>query len=254
GTVVGGVAASQLAGLGVSLKVHLLVVAVALLAVVLVVGSGLLREDEHHSSPPDAVDGMAAGTPGVAPVSIPKRWLRGPLALFALAGGCSIVMELSSSDWAAFRLSDDFGATAGVAGLAYVAFTAGMTIGRFGGDSMLLRCGHQRVADIGIALTMIGLTVASFAPTQWIVTVGYLIAGLGVATQFPKLYDDAAKYPGRPGAGLGALTGGSRVALLFTPVLVGTLASSRLSIGAATAILTLPAAFGFLVISRRTAT
>jgi MFS family permease len=254
GTVVGGVAASQLAGLGVSLKVHLLVVAVALLAVVLVVGSGLLREDEHPSSPPDAVDAMAAGTPGVASVSIPKRWLSGPLALFALAGGCSIVMELSSSDWAAFRLSDDFGATAGVAGLAYVAFTAGMTIGRFGGDSMLLRCGHQRVADIGIALTMIGLTVASFAPTQWIVTVGYLIAGLGVATQFPKLYDDAAKYPGRPGAGLGALTGGSRVALLFTPVLVGTLASSRLSIGAATAILTLPAAFGFLVISRRTAT
>jgi MFS family permease len=253
GTVVGGVGAAQLAGLGVSLQVHLFAVAILLLAVVLIVGSGLLREDEHPTAQPDAVDGIAAGTPGVAPISFSKRWFRGPLLLFALAGACSIVMELTSSDWAAFRLSDDFGATAGVAGLAYVAFTTGMTVGRFGGDSMLLRFGHRRVADVGIAMTITGLAVASFVPNRWIVMLGYLVAGLGVATQFPKLYDDAAKYPGRPGAGLGALTGGSRVALLVTPILVGTLASSRLSVGAATAILTLPAAAGFLVITRRTA-
>lgn len=254
GTVVGGVGASQLAGLGVSLTAHLFVVTLILLAVVLVVGTGLLREDEHPASQREAVDAIAAGTPGVAPGSFPTRWLRGPLVLLALIGACSIVMELTSSDWAAFRLSDDFGATAGVAGLAYVAFTTGMTVGRFGGDSMVLRFGHQRVADVGIAMTITGLAVASFVPNRWIVMVGYLVAGLGVATQFPKLYDDAAKYPGRPGAGLGALTGGSRIALLFTPILVGTLASSRLSVGAATAILTLPAAVGFLVISRRTAT
>jgi hypothetical protein len=83
------------------------------------------------------------------------------------------------------------------------------------------------------------------------VLVAFVFAGLGIATQFPKLYDDAAKFPGRPGAGLGALTGGSRLALLATPALVGALAGTSLSVGAATAIVTLPAALVFVMASRR---
>ncbi len=268
GTVVGGVAASQLAGLGVTLRVHLLAVSAILLVVVIFVGAGLLRNDEHpapeQGSTADGPAGVrpTSGTPGgsgsVATVASdgvarPARWFRGPLLIFALVGGCSIAMELTSSDWAAIRLSDDFGASAGIAGLAYVAFTVGMTVGRFGGDSMIFRFGHQRVADIGIVVAMFGLVVAALVPDQWVVLFGYLASGLGIATQFPKLYDDAAKHPGRPGVGLGALTGGSRVALLVTPVVVGTLATSRLSVGAATAILTLPAAAVFLVATRRSA-
>ncbi len=252
GTVVGGVGASQVAGLGVSLRAHLFAVTLILLVVVIFVGTSLLRTDEYTGEhPPVQMGAPESGTPGVS-ASFAKRWFRGPLVLFALVGACSIAMELTSSDWAAFRLSDDFGASPAIAGLAYVAFTSGMTVGRFGGDSMIVRFGDQRVADVGIAMTLFGLAVASFVPNQAIVLLGYLTAGLGVATQFPKLYDDAAKHPGRPGAGLGALTGGSRVALVFTPILVGTLASSRLSVGAATAVLTLPAAVLFFVISRRT--
>ena len=247
GTVVGGVAAAQLAGLGVSLRTHLIAVSAIMLVAVIGVGSGLLRSDEHVGG--GAPSGIASGTPGIA--SFVTRWLRGPLLLLALVGASSIAMEMTSSDWAAFRLRDDFGATPGIAGLAYVAFTVGMTAGRFGGDSMIVRFGHQRVADTGIAMSIVGLGVAAFVPNQWIVLLGYLVAGLGVATQFPKLYDDAAKHPGRPGAGLGALTGGSRIALLVTPIIVGTLASSRLSVGAATAVVTLPAAAVFVIASRR---
>ncbi len=268
GTVVGGVGASQLAGLGVSLRTHLVAVSLILLVVVIGVGTGLLSTDEHAGGhreggdrdggdrdggdrDGDTADAVppASGTPGVG--GIARRWMRGPLLLLGVAGASSIAMEMTSSDWAAFRLSDDFGASPGIAALAYVAFTAGMTAGRFGGDSMIVRFGHQRVADLGMAMTISGLGLAAFVPNRWIVLLGYLIAGLGVATQFPKLYDDAAKHPGRLGAGLGALTGGSRIALLVTPVLVGTLASSRLSIGAATAVVTLPAAALFVAIARR---
>lgn len=249
GTVVGGVGASQLAGIGVSLQAHLFAVTLILLIVVIFVGTNLLRTDEHAAAATPRPVGASTATP----TSFASRWLRGPLVLFALVGAASIAMELTSSDWAAFRLSDDFDASPAIAGLAYVAFTSGMTIGRFGGDSMIVRFGNQRVADIGIAMTVVGLASAAFVPNRWIVLVGYCIAGLGVATQFPKLYDDAAKHPGRPGAGLGALTGGSRIALLFTPIIVGTLAASRLSVGTATALLTLPAAVSFAVISRRKA-
>ncbi|MGA9277102.1 MFS transporter [Ilumatobacter sp.] len=241
GTVVGGFAATRLAAAGVSLQWHLLGVAGVLGAVLVFVGRGLLREDE-----------LVIEDEPVDPGGRARRRSRKPLVMLALAGACSISMEVTSSDWAAFRLSDDFDVTAGMAGLAYVAFTAGMTVGRFGGDSMVARFGARRVADVGIAMTLTSLAVAAFFPNRWVVMGAYLVAGLGIATQFPKLYDDAAKYRGRPGAGLGALTGGARIAMLATPVVVGGLAATSLSVGAATAMVTLPAALVFVAINRMT--
>ncbi len=274
GTVVGGLVASQVAGAGVSLQTHLLFVAVLMFAVVVFVGRGLLRRDEHATGVADPGSGSVPDTsdhagpigeprvgsrvdPGVGPSSgadiADRRPNAGrfPLFLLAIAGGCSIAMEQTSSDWAAFRLTDDFAATAGVAGLAYVAFTVGMTTGRFGGDWAVARFGEQRVFRTAIVVTLVALAIASLAPNRWIVLAAYVVAGLGIATQFPKLYDDAARHPGRSGAGLGALTGGSKIALLATPVIVGSLAATSLSVGSATAIVTLPAAIGFVLISRR---
>lgn len=242
GTVVGGLVAAQAAAAGVSLQTHLLVASALFLGVVVFVGRGLLTVDEY------AVTTAPGGTR--AAVSGPVR-RRMPLILLGVASGCSIAMEMTSSDWAAFRLSDDFGAAAGVAGLAYVAFTAGMTTGRFGGDWLMARFGAERVFNVALGVTIVALASASFVPNQWAVLAAYVFAGLGIATQFPKLYDDAARFPGRPGAGLGALTGGSRIALLGTPAIVGGLAGTSLSVGAATAIVTLPAAAIFLVVSRR---
>ena len=202
---------------------HLLIASAVFFAVVVFVGRGLLTTDEFVNGGIDDADlSSRPGRPG-------RRY---PLALLGLAGGCSIAMEMTSSDWAAFRLSDDFGAAAGAAGMAYVAFTIGMTSGRFGGDWVIVRFGSHRVFNIAISMTVFALVALSFAPNRWFVLGAFVVAGLGVATQFPKLYDDAAKFPGRPGAGLGALTGGSRLALLMTPAVVGTLAGTSLSVGA----------------------
>lgn len=239
GTVVGGFVAAQAAAAGVSLRTHLLVASVVFLGVVVFVGRGLLTEDEHVADDDSPVDGER-----------PRARGRKALILLGVASGCSIAMEMTSSDWAAFRLSDDFGADPGVAGLAYVAFTVGMTSGRFGGDWVVARFGGRRIFDVAIGLTIVALAVASFGPNQWVVIAAYAAAGLGIATQFPKLYDDAARHPGRPGAGLGALTGGSRIALLGTPLIVGGLAGSDLSVGAATAVVTIPAALVFLAVHR----
>jgi len=244
GTVVGGLIAAQAAAAGVPLRTHLLIASAVFFAVVVFVGRGLLTTDEFVNGGPDDVGPTRrSGRPG-------RRY---PLALLGLASGCSIAMEMTSSDWAAFRLSDDFGAAAGVAGLAYVAFTVGMTSGRFGGDWVIARFGPQRVFNVAISMTVVALIAISFVPNRWFVLGAFVVAGLGIATQFPKLYDDAAKFPGRPGAGLGALTGGSRLALLITPAVVGTLAGTSLSVGTATAIVTLPAAAIFVLASRRIA-
>jgi hypothetical protein len=48
-------------------------------------------------------------------------------------------------------------------------------------------------------------------------------------------------------AGLGALTGGSRIGILTAPLVVGTLAAGSLSVGTATAVITVPSIAGFVV-------
>ena len=65
----------------------------------------------------------------------------------------------------------------------------------------------------------------------------------------PKLYDDAARLPGRRGAGLGAMTGGMRLAYVVAPVAVGGLAGTSLSVGESIAIFTLPAAIGLVIVT-----
>jgi predicted MFS family arabinose efflux permease len=241
GTVVGGLSAARLAAAGVSIRIHLMLAALVLLGAIAFVGRGLLTVDE---APNDPVPSATIEDPGRR-----RRAYRLGLWAFAVAGATAVTIESTSSDWAAFRLTDDFGAAAGIAGLAYVANTTGMTIGRFIGDAIESAVGRHRHLDLAIGLTAVGLTLASFAPNRWLSIVGYLLTGLGVAPYMPRLYDDAVKFPGRPGAGLARLTGGIRISVLITPAIVGALAATSLGVGAATAMVTLPALAAFTAIS-----
>jgi hypothetical protein len=243
GTVAGGAAASRAASGGVSLQVHLVAVSVVLLAALVFVARGLLRTDEHVSRRDIEVDeAVLAQQSG-------RSALRFGLLTLAMAGAFAITVEIVSSDWAAFRLTEDFMTSPGFAGLGFVAFTVGMTAGRFAGDMARTRLGSDMLFRVAIALSAIGLAGAGLGPHRWIVLVSYAVAGLGIATFFPKLYDDAAQYRGRRGAGLGWLTAGSRIAGLIVPALVGVLAATRLSVGAATAIVTLPCVIAFYVLT-----
>ena len=134
------------------------------------------------------------------------------------------------------------------AALGYVAVTE-MTVGRFGGDWMAVRLGDRRLSGIGIGLCGLGLVGAALMPDRGVALTGFAVAGLGIATLLPMLYDAAARHPGRPGAGLGALTAGLRVATLSVPLVVGSLGATALSVGEALALVTLPAVMGFLVVT-----
>lgn len=237
GTVAGGLAASWIAAAGISLQAHLIGAGTVLLVALVYVGRGLLRVDESHESTGDS-----------GPVSS-RRGLNPTLVLFVFAGIFAVTLEITSSDWAAFRLVDDFGVGAGFAGLGFIAATAGMTMGRFSGDWAAVRLGTYRLLLVATALSGLGLTVASFASNRVATLAGFLIAGLGTSTMLPRLYDDAAKLPGRTASGLGALTAGVRIGVLVVPAMVGALAATSLSVGAAIAIATLPCVAGFLAVA-----
>jgi len=242
GTVVGGLASAQLTSAGVSLQTHLLGVAVTLMGALIFVGRGLLRQDEEANEVPADSTGRPSAT---------KARARGPLLILAFAGAFAIVVEIVSNDWAAFRLRDDFGTSAGFAGLGFVAFTSGMTTGRFAGDALLQRLGADRLAQFSVIAAAAGLAGAAFAPNRFVVLVSYFVAGIGISTFFPRLYDEAAQLPGRRGAGLAALTAGSRIAGLLAPVVIGSLAVTSLSVGAATGIVVLPSVIAFAIITSR---
>lgn len=239
GTVFGGLAAAQAASAGLSPTGHLSIVAGIGVIGLLAISRGMLAadEDRHADAPAEFRSTSAAGA-GV-----------GLFALLALGGALAVMIEQVGSDWAAFRLADDFGASPGLASLAYVAFTAGMTMARFAGDSVQARIGRERLHHLALVTSIAGLVCATLIPVRWVSLVGYLLAGAGVATFMPKLYDDAARAPGRRGAGLGVMTGGMRVGGLVAPALVGALAGTALSVGEAVALVTLSAAAGFAAVT-----
>ncbi len=259
GTVIGGLASSRLAAAGVSLQVHLAGAAAVLGLALIYVGRGLLRVDEHHVAPAAAEPG-ARGPSGSAAADDdvgPDAGASGDggggsivLALLAASGLFAVAVETVSSDWAAFRFTDDFDTPAGRAALAYVAVTTGMTTGRFAGDWAGQRLGADRLRVLTNTLTFAGLALALLVDSPPLSLLGLLASGIGAASMLPTIYDRAARHPGRPGAGLGALTAGLRVSGLSMPVLVGGLAATSLSVGSAMAIVTLPAVIGFALAGR----
>ena len=135
---------------------------------------------------------------------------------------------------------DDLGASEAVAGLGFVAFTAGMVVGRFSGDTVVAKYGEGALLMPMVLLTAGGTSLAMLIPYVPIAFVGLFIVGTGVSVMYPQLYDRAARST-QPGAALGALTAGGRLALVAAPALVGTLAgSSAFSVGAAVAAVTIP--------------
>jgi MFS family permease len=239
GTFAGGLGAVAANAGGLTTLTHLVIVAVAVgVALVFVTRDLLPHDDEEHA---DAVP-PAIGEEG-------RRASRAPLVLLVAAGMLAVIAEVTGGDWATFRLTDDFGAAAALGSLAFAIYTVGMTSMRFVGDTLQLRLGRNGLHRLSITIAFAGFVVASLIPSRSAAIAGFLLVGIGVATFMPKLYDDAARLPGRRGAGLGAMTSGMRVAFLVTPVAVGALAGSSLSVGDAIAIFTIPAMIGLAVVT-----
>jgi fucose permease len=240
GIFAGGLGAVAANAAGLSTATHLTIVAAVMAVVLVFVTRNLLPGDE---------EGHADAVAPPPPPNASRAARLAPVVLLVFAGMFAVVAEVTGGDWAAFRLADDFDAPAAFASLAFVAYTVGMTTMRFGGDWLQLRVGRIALHRLSVGLALIGFAVAALVPDEAASIAGFLLVGLGVATFMPKLYDDAARLPGRRGAGLGAMTAGMRVAFLITPVAVGALAGTSLSVGEAIAIFTLPATIGLVVVT-----
>jgi len=232
GTIAGGVLTVVLLRAGVSTEVQMTAVALVLVGSLLFVAPGLLHRDEA----PELDDEVAVieGRTHLGRVDIAAL-------LLAVGGAAAMTVEITNGDWSSFRLGDDLGAAPGVAGLAFLAFTGGMTIGRLSGDWVQVRVGPVQLIRISTGVMAVGAVLAMLVSSVPVAIVGFLVGGLGTSVLFPQLYDRAARAPGPPGSGFAFMLVGQRGAGVVTPLFVGALAnSSTFGVGQAMAIVVLP--------------
>lgn len=224
GAVVGGLLGSAAAGLSVPLPAHLTASGVLFSVVAVVAYRFMLRGPEDAERAADDVVHDVASTPA-------RRRLAGramlPLAALGVLAACGAFVEDAGSSWGALYMLDEVGTDAATAGLAFVALSVAMTVGRLTGDRVVDRFGQRRVALVGGAGIAVGMGLALALPSVVTTVVGFALAGLGVATLIPAVMHTADELPGLPaGVGLTAVSWLLRVGFLISPTVVGVVADA----------------------------
>jgi MFS family permease len=217
GSVLGGAIGAAAAGLSVPLGAHLGASAVVFGATALVAGRSLLPgpEDAERSEP---------GTLRSPPHGLARRTSLALAALGALAA-CGAFVEDAGSSWGALYLRTEVGVGAAAGGLAFLALSVAMTVGRLTGDRAVDRFGQRQVALAGGAAITLGTGLALAVPSLATAVVGFGLAGLGVATLVPAAMHTADELPGlAPGVGLAVVSWLLRVGFLVSPAVVGLVA------------------------------
>jgi MFS family permease len=209
GGMVGAGVGSGAAALSLSFEGHFAVLVGAAAAVLLLHRRALMGGPARRApgpvfaTPPPALGGLAA-------------------LLF-----CVLLAEGAVSNWSAVYLRTGLGASPGVAGLGYAAFSGAMALGRLHGDRLLERVATARVVQVGAAGAALGLGAGVLLAHPAAGIAGFFVQGLGFAVLVPVLFRAAARTPGlAPGASIAAVATAGYVGLFTGPPLLGVVADT----------------------------
>lgn len=224
GALVGAGVSALAAGGDIDVRWHLLTVAAVALATGLVACRSLLPADADHA-------GEEAGPLLAWP----------PRALWAVGaiGFCALVCEGATADWSAVYVRESLESSAGVAALAFAAFSATMTIGRLVGDKLTTAWGPEALVRRGGLLGAAAVGGALLIGHPIAAIVGFALLGIGLATMVPVVFRAAAEVDGvTPGVGIAAASTMGYFGFLVAPPIIGGVAELS----------TLPVALGLLVL------
>ncbi|MGE5689134.1 MAG: MFS transporter [Pseudomonadota bacterium] len=159
----------------------------------------------------------------------PPAFVRPPRRLAALAAlaFCGLFAEGAAADWSAVYVNDSVGAGAGVAALAYAAFSVAMAVTRLAGDRLTVRLGPVTLTRAGGLVAAAGAAVALGLASVPASLVGFACMGVGLATVVPISFRAAASVPGIPaGVGIAGLTTVGYAGFLVGPPLIGFIAQA----------------------------
>jgi fucose permease len=247
GTLLGAAMGALAAAAGIPLLVHLVAVGIVLAGVSLAAAPLLLRgrEADTHAATPlrgATADGRAAADGGggaavdagaqAGALAAGRRGLRllARLAPFALIGILGVMLEDAAQTWSTIYLTEVLGAAVGIAAIAVVLYTAGMTVGRLTNDRWIDRWGDAMVGRAGAILASLGLVLviaAGSLASVPLAALGFGLVGLGASPLFPVMITAAGTVPGvPPGQGVALVTWLGRGGFVIAPALVGVAADA----------------------------
>ncbi|MEU7158219.1 MFS transporter [Streptomyces chrestomyceticus] len=231
GTVAGACLGALMTALHVPVSLH--IGAVALLVALLTPPA--VRHFLPRPAPTARPSQRKAAASGTHAWGEPRTVALGLVALaFALAEG-------AGSNWISLTVIDRHHATAAVGTLAYAAFLAAVTLGRWLGPLIVSRLGRPGALRGAACAACLGVALFATGPSLCAGFAGALLWGAGAALGFPLGLSAGADDPTRAAARVGVITSIGYCGFACGPPLIGALADRT---GLAPALLAIAAVMG----------
>lgn len=177
--------------------------------------------------------GTGTGVPD-AGGSVPARWWqeidRRRLILLAAVAFALMLAEGTAYDWSALHIVETFDVGDAIGAVAFGAFSAAMTVARFGTDRVVAAIGAVRVVRYGSCLGLAGMLIAVTAPTPIVAIIGWTVFGIGLAGLIPQIFTAAGNLStAASGRAISTVVGCGYLGMLAGPAVVGFI-SSRTSL------------------------
>ncbi|WP_082921056.1 MFS transporter [Rhodococcus sp. D-6] len=147
-----------------------------------------------------------------------------------LLGGVAFALMLCegvANDWSALQVQERLGSPESVAALAFGAFSATMTIGRFVADRVTARFGSAAVIRYGTLVAAVGIGAVALSPWLVLTLAGWALFGLGLSGALPQLFSAAGNLDsGSPGANMSRVVGLGYLGFLAGPACIGWIAEA----------------------------
>ncbi|HEX8510630.1 MAG TPA: MFS transporter [Propionibacteriaceae bacterium] len=234
GTVAGALLGAAMVALDVSVTVHLVGVAVVLVAAV-PLGVRPFVPDEaidvgSDRSPGDLEAARSGGSRTLQAWREPRTLLVGLIVLaFAFAEGVG-------NDWIAVALIDGYQLPPAIGTLGFALFLTAMTAGRWFGPALLDRYGRVVVLRLLSLLSVAGLALFIFGQVPALAFAGAVLWGAGVSLGFPVGMSAGADEPEMAAARVSVIASIGYVAFLGGPPLIGFLGDQITVLKALTAV------------------
>lgn len=146
----------------------------------------------------------------------------GALLQLGIIAFCSMATEGCMFDWSGVYFREIVRAPHSLVVLGYASFMVMMATGRFIGDYIISRIGRKRTMQISGILVSSGMAISVCFPYVITATIGFMMVGLGVATNIPSVYSVAGRNKKVPaGIALAMVSSVSYFGFLMAPPLIG---------------------------------
>ena len=209
GSLMGASLGGLIAGLPLSINLHLAGVGLVSAGIVVIAARALINDDNTQHA-----------TSG-ASFALPK----GALIGMGIMAFCVLCAEGAVADWSTLYMRDTLKQPPQSATLAFAFFSGTMALGRFVGDALTQKLGQATMLRGSGVLVILGSVLVVLSQSSVLVVLGFMLVGAGLCCVFPLILSMAARIPGiSPGAAIAAMATSGYTGFLIGPPTIGIVA------------------------------